>query len=141
MKWLLPVVFAVLGFTFSTKWFLTELNKLNPIWGLLFYYGLYAVLLMVIGFIGLNTQFGGVRSTLGYLCVFFAFAIVTDFSSGYISEVLNNQDPPTNIYLNSEDGATYYLFHSLLGLGEQTSRMLTYVLTPLALSSIGVVLM
>ena len=139
-KLLLPIVFAVMGYIFSTKSWLLFLDKLNPISGLLVYYMIMTLAILILEYFGLiigGIKFDSFSHTIGTILIIFSFFLIICFESLYVSIVTNkNIDNVSNVYLQSEDGATWYSW-SLLFTDISTLRLLTYVLTPFLLTLIG----
>lgn len=139
--------FALLGYIFSSRFFILSLNQLDPLQGLLFYYAQIFVTLEVLQYFGL--VIGGVKmtslsQTLGELLMIFAFFVIVDNESEWIQVVVGEdtkqkQECP-KVYLQAEDGATYYFWKSLTGASPDTLRLLTFVVTPAVLVSVGLFL-
>ena len=74
----------------------------------------------------------------------FAFFIIVDNESEWIQVVVGEEKKEEQncpkVYLQAEDGATYYFWKSLTGASSDTLRLLTFVLTPALLVSIGLFL-
>lgn len=141
------LAFAVLGYIFSSRWFILFLNKLNPIQGLLFYYLQLFITLEILQWFGL--VIGGVKinttlQTIGELLVVFAFFILVDNESEWVKTVVGEETKEEQrcpkVYLQAEDGATYYLWKTLTGAPPDTIRLLTFVLTPAILVTVGLYL-
>lgn len=139
--------FALLGYLFSSRKFILFLNGLNPFQGLLFYYLQIFVTLQTLQYFGL--VIGGIKmtslwQTIGELMIIFAFFVIVDNESEWVQVVVGDQTkekqncPP--LYLQSEDGATYYVWKTLTGASHETLRVLTFVVTPIALISAGLYL-
>jgi hypothetical protein len=139
--------FALLGWLFSSRKFILFLNQLNPFQGLLFYYLQIFLTLEVLQYFGLII--GGVRmtsltQTLGELMMIFAFFIIVDNESEWIQIVVGEntkekQNCP-KVYLQAEDGATYYLWKTYVTKNEEVLRLLTFVVTPAILVGLGLYL-
>lgn len=139
--------FALLGYIFSSRQFILFLNKLNPVQGLVFYYLQIFVTLEILQYFGL--VIGGVKmtsltQTIGELMMIFAFFVIVDNESEWIQVVVGEdtkkkQDCP-KVYLQAEDGATYYFWQSLIGNNPDMLRILTFVVTPALLVSVGLYL-
>lgn len=139
--------FALLGFLLTTRRYILFLNTLSPFQGLLVYYLQIFLTLEFLQYIGL--VIGGVRQetlmhTLGELMVIFAFFIVVDFESEWVQVVVGDESKEKQncprVYLQAEDGAVYYLWKKVTQ-NPETLRLLTFVVTPVLLSVIGVYLM
>lgn len=141
------ITFGLLGYIFSIRSFILFLNKLDPIQGLIFYYFQIFVTLEILQYFGL--VIGGVKmtsltQTLGELMIIFAFFIIVDNESEWIQNVVGEdthkkQECP-DVYLQAEDGATYYLWKSLTHASPDVLRILTFVVTPVILVSVGLFL-
>lgn len=136
----LPLTLAIMGFLFTIKEFLIWFNQRNPATGLLVYYAILLGAIFTLEYFGLvvaGIKFDSARHTIGTILIIFSFFIVVNWESCYINQVTKgNCDQVSNIYLSSEDGATYYLW-SKVTKDRETARILTYVVTPFVLSFIG----
>lgn len=136
----LPLVFAILGFLFSTRTWIMFLDGLSPLNGLLIYYFILTTTIICLEYMGLiiaGIKFDSMRHTIGSIMIIFSFFIVVTWTSCYINMVTKGQcDKISNIYLQSEDGTVYYLW-SFLFSNIEVLRILTYVVTPFVLSFIG----
>jgi hypothetical protein len=139
------VVLAVLGFLFSTREWLLFADGLNPLAGLLIYYIVLYVFLIVLSKLGLvilGVKIEDFAQTFGLLLMTFAFFIVVDWSSGYVQWVtMGPNSTVSNIFLQCEDGAVYFVWTRVLPFATQEVwRILTYVVTPFFLALAGGVL-
>lgn len=150
MKYLIlrtAIAFAVLGFLFSSRTVILTLNSLTPIQGLLIYYLEIFLTLEFLQWIGLvvgGIQMRNLLQTLGELFIIFAFFIIVDFESAWIAYVVGEDkgkkvDYPV-LYTQAEDGAVYYLWSTYVTSDSEKARILTYVVTPALLVSLGLYL-
>ena len=153
-----PLTFAFLGFLFSSRPLILAMNSLNPFQGLVVYYSIIFITLEVLQYFGLiigGIKMGAMTQTLGELMIIFAYFIIFDMESAWIQEVVNEErggskkertkkdtslgnqalDCP-NVYLQAEDGATYYLV-GLLVKNKEYARYVTFILIPAVLSFVG----
>lgn len=142
-RFLLPFIFAIIGFLFTTKTWIKTLDNLSPYEGLAVYYMLLTIVLVALQYAGLvigNVVFDNWRHTFGSLLVIFSFFIVVDWESCYMNVVTKGHCDEKNvstIYFASEDGAVYDLWNKAFPNKHETSRILTYVVTPFVLCTIG----
>lgn len=169
MDWIyvwFPLTFAFLGLCFSSRTVLLWFNSLNPFQGMLAYYAIIFLTLEIMQLFGLII--GGVKmlsplQTLGELFILFSYFIVFDMESAWVQDVvkedrekrgitsdkkdekdtsttLGNQalDCP-NVYLQAEDGATFYLVGQFVK-NKELQRYVTFVGVPFLFSLIGIVL-
>lgn len=120
------------------------LNNLTPIKGLIFYYILLFVTLEILQWFGLvvgGIKMQSLRQTLGELFIIFSFFIIVDFESAWIAYVVGENEGKKKdypiIYTQAEDGAIYYMWTTYVTSNPEIARILTYVLTPSILVSIG----
>lgn len=141
------IVFAILGYVFSSRQLIRFLNTLNPFQGLLFYYVQLFVTLEVLQYFGLII--GGVKmqsltQTLGELMIVFAFFIIVDQESEWVAYVVGEEEGKKKdypvVYTQAEDGAIYYLWSTYVTSNPETARLLTFVITPALLVAIGLYL-
>jgi hypothetical protein len=154
-----PITFALLGFIFSSRPIILGMNSLNPFQGLVVYYAIIFVTLEIMQYFGLIL--GGIRigttwQTIGELLIIFAYFIIFDMESAWIQDVIADArgddgkqkktsdtslgeqalDCP-NVYLQAEDGATFYLVGKLVK-NKDWQRYITFVVIPFVLSFIGI---
>jgi len=138
----LALLFAVLGFIFSSRQWLMFLNGLNPLTGLIVYYAiLYSCLfgLSQLGLVIFGFRIKTPLQTFGLLLITFAFFIIVDWESAYVQYVtMGSVEGASSVYWQSEDGAVFYVWQKLLPfLSMEAYRFLTYVLTPFILALLG----
>ena len=140
------LTFALLGYLFSARKFISFLNTLTPTQGLIFYYFQLFVTLEVLQSLGLVV--GGIRmatsmQTIGELLVIFGFFIIVDQESRWIQVVVGEETKQEQVcpgvYLQSEDGAVFEFWSTWFE--PETARLLTFVLTPAVLVAAGTYLM
>ena len=154
-----PATFAFLGFLFSSRPLILGMNSLNPFQGLLVYYTIIFVTLEIMQYFGLII--GGIKissswQTLGELMIIFAYFIIFDMESAWIQHVVDESrggkkeekkgketslgdqtmDCP-NVYLQAEDGATFYLVSQIIK-NKETARYITFVAIPAVLAFAGI---
>lgn len=141
------LTFALLGYIFSSRYFILFLNKLDPIQGLVFYYLQIFVTLEVLQYFGLvigGVKMTSITQTIGELLIIFAFFVIVDNESEWIQVVVGEEKKEEQncpkVYLQAEDGATYYFWKSLTGASPDALRILTFVVTPALLVSVGLFL-
>jgi hypothetical protein len=145
---LLPIILAILGYLSTTKLVINFLNKLNPFQGLIYYYTQLFIIMSILQYFGLvigNIKIIDSFQTIGELLIIFAFFIVVNNESDYIQYIVdksNNVEHEINkkcsdIYFQSEDGATYYLISKYIK-DHNINRLITFVLIPFILSYIGI---
>ena len=160
-----PLTFAALGFIFSSRPVLLWFNSLNPIQGMFAYYTIIFLTLELMQLFGLiigGVQIASMTQTLGEVFIIFAYFIIFDMTSGWVQEVvkedretrgvqkrdkkkdvstsLGNQalDCP-NIYLQAEDGATFFTINQFVK-NKEYARYVTFVLIPAVLAFTGIFL-
>lgn len=139
----LAIIFAVIGYIATIRSWLLWLNKLNPFEGLLIYYSLVTLTVLILQYIGLvvaDINFIGWQQTLGTIMLYYAWHILFNWTSCYVNMVTTGQCDPDKIspvFFNSEDGAVYFLFSKITD-NIEINRILTYVVTPFILTFIGV---
>lgn len=139
-----PLVLGFLGFIFSSRPWILFLNIHSPPVGLGFYYVILFVAILFLQHIGLivaKMPFDSISHAIGTLLIIFSFFIVFDWESLYINQVTNQPNTDvSNLYLQSEDGAVYYVWYNMMNLSIEQARLMTYVVTPIILSILGMVL-
>ncbi len=141
-----PLIMGILGAIFSSRKWILFLNNQSPPVGLVFYYMIIFIAILFLQHIGLviaEMPFDSVSHAVGTLMVIFSFFIIFDWESYYIT--LITQPPGTNtkvsnVYLQSEDGAVFYLWYNIAKLSIEQSRVMTYIVTPMILSFFGMLL-
>lgn len=135
-------IFALLGWVFSTTTYIQFIDRLNPVQGLLLYYIVIFIAITLLQHIGL--KIGDVVhdtniQTIGTMMILFSFFIVVNWQSEYgcyVTQKDCSEEKVSQIFMNSEDGATFYLWNKITN-NINTSRWLTYVFTPFLLTMIG----
>lgn len=141
-KLLLPLIFALLGFLFTTRRWILFMDSLNPFYGLITYYTIITITVLLLEYYGLvisDIKYDSFYQTIGTLMIIFSFFILVNWASCYINTVTKgkcDKKDMSNVYLQSEDGATYYLWSRLTD-NANLCRILTYCVTPFALTFIG----
>ena len=138
----LAVVLAFMGFAFSTRQWLLFLSGLSPLEGLIIYYIiLYASLYVLsrLDLVVLGIKIKEPLQTFGLLLITFAFFIVADFESAWTQFVTTGTwGGMSNVYIQSEDGALFWIFQQLLPMGSpELWRLLTYCISPFLIALIG----
>lgn len=142
-KFKLPLIFATLGFIFTTTKWIQFINNLDPLVGIILYYVLLFVIIIIMEYFGLvvgGIKFDSFKRTLGTILIVFAFFITVDLQSCYIRTIVNKKcHDEKGLYSQSEDGIIYWLWSKLFD-NIQIRRILTYVVTPFTLAYIGLLL-
>jgi uncharacterized membrane protein len=147
---LLPIILAILGYLSTTTLVINFLNTLTPFQGLIYYYTQLFIVMSILQYFGLvigNIKITDYFQTIGELLIIFAFFIVVNNENGYIQHIVDlstnsNKISPenntcSNIYFQSEDGATYYLISKYV-TNPNNIRLITFVFLPFILSYIGI---
>ena len=141
-----PLIMGILGSIFSSRKWILFLNKQSPPVGLLFYYIIIFVAILLLQHIGLviaEVPFDSISHAVGTLMVIFSFFIIFDWESYYITLITQPPGKKTeisNVYLQSEDGAVFYLWYNIAKLSIEQARVMTYIVTPIVLSFFGMLL-
>lgn len=137
----LPIIFGIFGFIISSRSWILFMDKLNPFYGLIVYYLILIMTILILENAGLviaGINFASFNQALGTICIIFSFFLLLKMESCYMNYVTKGDCKNiSNIYLHSEDGATYYLWSKIID-NPEILRLLTYVVTPVVLSFIGV---
>jgi len=145
MQFMLPIVFALMGFLFSTRRYITTVDKLPPHIGLLVYYTILTIIVLALQRCGLvigDTEMTSWRSSIGSMFIVFAFFITIAGGSCYVNYITKGHcNDISNIYFSSEDGAVYHLWDKLFPGKHSRNRLLTYIFTPFVFTSLGVLLL
>lgn len=143
-EFLLAIIIAFMGFLFSTREWILQLNALNPFQGLLVYYAILYVSLYLLSKAGLvifDLKIEDPVQVLGLLLITFAFFITVDWESQWIQYVTKGSiETASNVFYQSEDGAVMYLWSQVYPMVPENMeklRLLTYVVTPFLLTLIG----
>lgn len=114
----LAIALAVMGFLFTTHEMILFLNALNAIEGLAVYYViLYATLLVLsrMDLVIFGFKIKNVTQTIGLTIITFAFFITVNWTSPYVQYVSTGSlQGASNIFYQSEDGMTWYVWSTLL---------------------------
>lgn len=139
-EWMLAGSFALLGAIFSMRGFIEFLNTLNPVTGLLFYYGIITVTLFILSYFGLaifNIKVEKPLQILGATLIIFAFFTIFNFENPYVQIIFNGDS--SNVapaFYGSEDGALWYAWSNVTN-NTDTLRILTFIVSPFLLALLG----
>lgn len=140
------IFFILLGLITTSKTTINFFDKKPPYFFLIFYYLVLILAIQNLQKFGLkigNTQFRDFRHTLGSILIIFSFFIVIKPESCYLNEVTGrtcDKENISSIYISKEDGVVYYFFSKFTN-NISLRRFLTYTLTPVLLSSLGLLLL
>lgn len=138
----LALLFGLLGALFSTNVWIEFLDSLSPGKGLIVYYTLIYISVYLLSLTGLVIGHSRIENpihTLGVVMILFSFFIIFNWESEYINIITRkeyNRSKVSEIYLQSEDGATFDFFYKLTN-NLDWSRILTFIITPIILTFIG----
>ncbi len=136
----LPLALAILGFVLTTRKWIMFMHTLNPFAGLVVYYTILTLIVIMLEYLGLviaGIKLDSIQHTMGTILIIFAFFITVKLESCYINTIAKGSCVDiSNVYLQSEDGAVYWLWTHLFN-NPKTLRLMTYVFTPVLLSFIG----
>lgn len=139
----LPLTLGILGFIFSTTRWIMFIHGLDPLVGIVLYYVLLFVIILIMEHFGLvvaGIKFDSISRTIGTLFIVFAFFITVSSQGCYIRTILGKEcDRTHGMYLHSEDGFIYWLWAKQF-TDVETLRILTYVITPVIMAFIGMLL-
>ena len=138
---ILITILALAGFFFSSKKWLMFLDESNPITGLIIYYFIIFISFFFLSKLGLSLFKIEVKKTtqiIGIVLITFSFFIVFNWESQWVQYVTKGDvSSASSIFFQSEDGATFYFWNTILKIGMNTSRILTFVVTPIILTLLG----
>lgn len=146
-EFMLAIVFGILGFLFSMREWILFLDSLNPFQGLVVYYIILYVSLLILSKLGLIIYKFKIENPIqvfGALLITFSFFIIVDWESPYI-QAITGRSYDTNaisqVYFQCEDGAVWWVYENIFKITDiGMLRILTYVITPFILSLIGALL-
>lgn len=138
----LAIVFAGLGFIFSSRSWLLWLNSFDPIKGLFIYYIILYISIFILSKFNLiiyKFRIEKPLQVLGLLLITFAFFILVDWESAYVQYITTGSTEGASvIFYQCEDGATWYFWYNVMNVKNiEMARILTYVITPFVLVLIG----
>jgi hypothetical protein len=141
-EYILAITIALMGFIFSSKQWLMFLFGKTPLVGLGIYYALIFGIFFTMSKFGLvifNINMRKPLQLLGLTLITFSIFTTINFESRYVDIVTSgNENAIVNsIYLQAEDGATFYLWNEIMGFGIEASRWLTFIITPFILTITG----
>ena len=140
-QYTLPFAIAIIGYLLTTRKWILFMNKLNPFTGLIVYYTILTITVLLLEYFGLiiaGIKFESFGHTIGTMMIIFAFFITVNWESCFVNMVTKGScKEVSTVFLQSEDGATYYLWSKLTS-DINKLRLLTYVVTPFVLTLIGV---
>ena len=148
---LLAIVFALAGFIFSMREWILTLNSLNPLYGFFIYCSIVFIFIFGLsrmGLVVLGVRIKSFSQMLGLLCITFAFFIIVNWESEYVNYVVTGNFGGVNIFYQAEDGATWFLWQSLISPNPadlpqrvELIRFMTYVFSVFLLTLLGGILL
>jgi hypothetical protein len=138
----LALLFCILGGLFSSRKWILFLDTLSPRQGLVIYYTIIYTSVYLLSLTGLvigHSKITNYTHTLGIVMILFSFFIIFNWESEYINLVTKSEfdtNKISNIYLQSEDGATFDFYYTLTK-NQKLSRILTFIVTPFILTFSG----
>ena len=140
---LLPFSFAIIGYFVTNKKFVLFMDRIGPTGGLIVYYIIVAITILLLEWIGLiisDIRMNSTRHFIGMLMLNFAIFIVIIWSNCYVSEMVRkNCKNFSGIYLNTESGATYDVWSRVLK-NKQNRRITAFVVTPFVISLLALMI-
>ncbi len=141
-EWTLAVIFGAIGFIISMRSVLLFMGGLNPVLGFLIYYGIITIFLLVLSKLGLvifDIKIKSFLQIIGTTLILFSFFILFNWENQYVQYVTTGSlDGASQMFYQSEDGVTWYLWSLLFGVGNlPLLRILTFIITPAFLSALG----
>lgn len=137
----LALAIAAIGFVYSSANIIIELNKLDPIKGLLAsYIVIYSIFYLLSRYDLVIWKFHlkNPKNALGATLITMAFVIATSIGAPNAAYVLGGEVGKVgNLALQSPDGVFWYLWSFLLPDNPAILRILTYVLTPFVMTLVG----
>jgi len=141
-EFLLAVLLALCGLIFSAKSWLVYMADLTPMQG----FGIYYLILFIatlalskLGFSVFNVKISDLSQILGLLLITFSFFVVFNWENPYVQyETMGDFDGASPAFYGSEDAVTWYFYTNTLGITDtDQARILTFVVTPFALTLLG----
>jgi len=141
-EFLLALSFGILAFLLSTRSFILFANGLNPFLGFLLYYAIVFLAVFILSKLGLviaNIKIKKVSQVIGMVLIFFAFFLFVNWANPYFQYIVTGSTQGcANIFMNGEDGVTYYFFNSILHITNMTIlRWVVFPVTAFVLSLLG----
>jgi len=134
----LVIAFAIAGFIFTSPQYIDYRMGFNPLAGLLIYYALLFITLIILSKLSLirwSINMGNTKELIGGILILFSFFIITDWMS--ISELPEESTE----FTQSEAGAVLYFWHNFIGITDFSQlRILAFIITPAIFSFIGLYL-
>ena len=143
---IMALVFVVLGRFFSQKSWLMWLNSLTPLQGVLVYYGILFLSLIILSHYGLaigKIHIGNWHQVLGVIMITFAFFIIFNWENQYVQITTmgcQNANSGSHVFYQSEDGVTFDFWYNTMHYPLDKARLYTYEITPAILAILGGIL-
>ena len=142
---LLAIIVGLMGFFLTLKPFLLFLNSMSPLVGFAIYQVIMFGILWALSkgdLVIFNIRIKSISQTIGLWLITFAIFITFSWCSGYVQYVCTGSfQGAANIFYNSQDGVTWWLWtlliHPLNTFAIEVDYFLTYVFTPFALCLLG----
>ena len=142
---LLAIIVGLMGFFLTLRSFLLFLNAMNPLVGFTIYQVIMFTILLALSrgdLVIFSVRIKSLTQTIGLWLITFALFITFSWCSSYVQYVCTGSfQGAANIFYNSQDGVTWWLWSLLIrpvsAFAIQVDYILTYVITPFALCLLG----
>lgn len=135
---IIATLFSILGWLFTTEYYIKLLHTINPVYGLILYYSIFYIIVYLLHVIGLDIQKTHIDihlNTIGTILILFSFFLIFGWESEYMCKKINKDCGPKQ----SEDAAVFHIW-KLITKDMETARFMTYVVSPFILVVTGIIL-
>jgi hypothetical protein len=128
----LALAFAIVGFVFTSKFWLRWLHSLGPEHGLVVKWAAILGSILLLDWADPSLKLEHKTQALGVVMVLAAFNMIFNYQSEWIDESGSG-----NVQVQTPDGALYRRARTNLGLEPDVARVLVFVLVPFVLVFFG----
>lgn len=128
----LALVFAFLGFVFTSRQWLQILHKMGPETGMIVKQLSILVAIFILAWSDPSMRFKSHHQALGVLLVYVAFNIIFNYQSGWLRDA-----GASNVERQTPDGAVYHRSRTNLNLNPELARLVTFVIVPFVMVLAG----
>lgn len=128
----LAASFAVLGFIFTSKPWLKQLDKYSPEVGLIIKHFVILLSIYILAWCDPYIKFVHPHQAIGVLLIYISFVMIFNYQSGWIKDA-----NATNVEEQTLDGVVYHRSKQLLNNEPHMARIFSFVIIPFMLVVFG----
>lgn len=139
-EWIFIAIIGILGFFFSRAEWIQYMNQQTPLKNFLIYYGIVYSALFILSKLGLVIWKISIKhplQVLGAGLILFSFFLIFNWENPYVQYASTGSfEGASNVFYGTEDAITWNFWYDMTKEIE-SARILTFIVTPMALSLLG----